>query len=406
MDNKQQLVDRLFRAALLVEPEQRPSLLEAACGEDTETRQSVEGLLEQADRVAESRVLRAWQKKSSANQDITVDAPQQTPPYALNHQPAPAEETAAHVSEDSAAHRRPALFGAARGSSLTAGSVIAQRFEVLRFLSSGGMGEVYEAWDSHLGERVALKTIRPEIASIDDILERFRREVKQARAISHPNVCRIHELFSHEISRGNTLWFLTMEYLEGVTLSDYIRHHGPFGTTEAYGLLVQMVDGLGAAHAVGVIHRDFKSSNVMLVASASGRMRAVLTDFGLAFNILGPRGALKEPGGQGTPGFMAPEQRQTGDVTLLADEYALGVVMCEMVTGSLPVRANASTSAEAAPGQIKIKDPRWRAAVQRCLEPRPEDRFPRLSDVVAAVAPRKRSSRTAISEAAWVHEHA
>ena len=142
--------------------------------------------------------------------------------------------------------------------SFTPGDLIANRFEILRFLSRGGMGEVYEAWDLELKERVALKAIRPEIALYADVLERFKREVKQARGISHPNVCRVHELFSHEPNPDVKVWFLSMEFLEGVTLSDHLRHHGPMPTSSAFELVEQMVHGLIAAHALGVIHRDFK----------------------------------------------------------------------------------------------------------------------------------------------------
>jgi eukaryotic-like serine/threonine-protein kinase len=280
-------------------------------------------------------------------------------------------------------------------SSFTPGSLIANRFEILRFLNRGGMGEVYEAWDQELKERVALKAIRPEIALSADILERFKREVKQARGISHPNVCRVHELFSHEPNSKVKIWFLSMEFLEGVTLSDYIRHHGPMEKASAFELVEQMVHGLMAAHALGVIHRDFKSSNVMLVSAAPKRLRAVVTDFGLALNVFGPRDGLREPGGQGTPDFMAPEQRETGEVTFLADQFALGVVMCEILTGSRPTRiddghAGTGSLVKLPPG---ILDPRWKRVILRCLQRRPEDRFKKMEEVLTALAPRKGSKR-------------
>src|ERR1700761_5593123 len=189
---------------------------------------------------------------------------------------------------------------------LELGSTVAGRFQIHRFIASGGMGEVYEAWDSELRERVAIKTIRPDLAQSNAVLERFKREVKQARGISHPNVCRIHELFSHDLGPMSRTWFLSMEFLEGVTLSDHIRHHGPMEPEAAFELVEQIVNGLVAAHDLGVIHRDFKTSNVMLVSPGPGRLRAVITDFGLALNVLGPREGFREPGGQGTPDFMAP----------------------------------------------------------------------------------------------------
>ena len=240
--------------------------------------------------------------------------------------------------------------------SFSAGDLIANRFDILRFLNRGGMGEVYEAWDLELKERVALKTIRPEIAQSPDTLERFKREVKQARGVSHRNVCRVHELFCHEPNPYTRIWFLSMEFLEGVTLSDYIRHHGPMDKKAALELLEQMVHGLMAAHALGVIHRDFKTNNVMLVSSGPKRMRAVITDFGLALNVFGPRDGLQEPGGQGTPEFMAPEQRETGEVTFLADQYALGVVMCEVLTGARPVRIDGGPAVLRASGRTTSRN--------------------------------------------------
>ena len=98
---------------------------------------------------------------------------------------------------------------------LRIGAIVAARFRINRFIAGGGMGEVYEAWDLELRERVAIKTIRPDLAGNPRVLERFRREVKQARAISHPNVCRVHELFCEELTQDAKVWFLSMEYLEG-----------------------------------------------------------------------------------------------------------------------------------------------------------------------------------------------
>jgi len=303
-----------------------------------------------------------------------------------------ANKTANSFLEVPAANLLGLVGGKNTSSSFTAGSLIGNRFEILRFLNRGGMGEVYEAWDLELKERVALKSIRPEIALSADVLERFKREVKQARAISHPNVCRVHELFSHEPDPTTKIWFLSMEFLEGVTLSDYIHHHGAMDTASAFDLVKQMVLGLSAAHALGVIHRDFKTSNVMLVGSGLVGKRAVVTDFGLALNVFGPRGTLREPGGQGTPDFMAPEQRETGEVTFLADQYALGVVICEILTGSRPVRTGGGSDGSGSSVKLPdgIRDLRWKRVIHRCLQKRPEDRFKKIDEVLAALAPRKR----------------
>ncbi len=221
---------------------------------------------------------------------------------------------------------------------LAPGDVISKRFEILRFLNRGGMGEVYEAWDAELKERIALKTIRPNIANDPAIIQRFKREVKQARGISHSNVCRVYDLVCHEHTSGEQIWFLTMELLEGQTLLERLRQHGPWKTSTALKLIEQMVAGLAAAHDLGIVHRDFKSSNVMLVETGPGQTRAVITDFGLALDVSAPREGLPEPGGQGTPAYMAPEQRRNGQVGVAADQYALGIVLCEMLTGLRPPR--------------------------------------------------------------------
>ena len=314
-----------------------------------------------------------------------------------------ANKTANSFLEVPAANLLGLVGGKNTSSSFTAGSLIGNRFEILRFLNRGGMGEVYEAWDLELKERVALKSIRPEIALSADVLERFKREVKQARVISHPNVCRVHELFCHEPNPTTKIWFLSMEFLEGVTLSDYIHHHGPMDTASAFDLVQQMVLGLTAAHALGVIHRDFKTSNVMLVGSGMTGKRAVVTDFGLALNVFGPRGTLREPGGQGTPDFMAPEQRETGEVTFLADQYALGVVICEILAGSRPLPTGGSDGS-GFPVKLPdgIRDPRWKRVIHRCLQKRPEDRFKKIDEVLIALAPRKRPQQVWVWGAAVV----
>ena len=281
-------------------------------------------------------------------------------------------------------HRLPA---AKPVQSLPCGQIVAGRFEILRFLNRGGMGEVYEAWDSDLEERIALKTIRPEIASSPSATELFKREVRQARAISHVNVCRVHEAFSHELPSGDRIWFLTMELLEGETLSEHLRKHGPLQSAEALEFVEQMVAGLAAAHELGIIHRDFKTSNVMLVNAGEHKTRAVITDFGLSLKILSELRAAHQ-GGEGTRQYRAPEQERGGDIEFAADQYSLGVVMCEMLTGRLPVKPVSGKKALLPPGRLS---PKWEAAIRRCLEFRPEDRFKKVADVAIALNPLRHS---------------
>jgi eukaryotic-like serine/threonine-protein kinase len=276
----------------------------------------------------------------------------------------------------------------ARSQSLASGQIISGRFKILRFLSSGGMGEVYEAWDSELNERVALKTIRPEIASSTAAIDRFKQEVKQTRVISHVNVCRVYEVFSHEQSSGERIWFLTMELLEGRTLQEYLGQQNRFAVKQALELIKQMVAGLAAAHQLGIVHRDFKSNNVMLVGRGPGQTRAVITDFGLSLNVLTNQQAKP---GAGTPSYMAPEQERGGPVSLAADQYALGVVICEMVTGQLPSRPDRTGKVLLPPNHRLSR--RWEAVIQRSLAFRPEDRFKEVGDIISALDARTRSRR-------------
>src|SRR5881296_9663 len=146
--------------------------------------------------------------------------------------------------------------------------VLAQRFKIVRFVAQGGMGEVYEAEDLELGGRVALKTILPEIATEPRIIRRFKREIALSRKVTHPNVCRIFDLFHHRMEWGTgeaELSFLAMEFLRGETLASRLRAVGRMTTVEALPIVEQMAAGLAAAHRAGVVHRDFKSANVVLV---------------------------------------------------------------------------------------------------------------------------------------------
>ena len=344
MADSQNLVENLFEAALARPPEERIAYLDDACPNSPEVRHLVKMLL-----LADERA------------GNFLETPLLSSSHTSEQEPTPTFEP---------------------------GSTVAGRFQIHRFIARGGMGEVYEAWDSELRERVAIKTIRPDFAQSSAVIERFRREVKQSRAISHPNVCRIHELFCDVSPSGAKVWFLSMEFLDGHTLSEHIRHNGPIKPAQAFDLLEQIVSGLNAAHTNGVIHRDLKTSNIMLVSGTLGHLRAVITDFGLATNVFRREGGLSESGGQGTPDFMAPEQMETAEVTSLADEYALGVILCEMLMGSHPTPEEvASNRAQLQAKLAKTADPRWARVVLRCLEQNPADRFDKLDDIVVTLKP-------------------
>lgn len=295
--------------------------------------------------------------------------------------------------------------------------LVAGRYRVRRYLGRGTSGEVYAVADLELGTEVALKALRPAGGDGEVQTERFRREVLLARRVSHPNVCRIFDLGVHLLERpGATprpIRFLTMELLEGRTLLRRIEEEGPLPEADAVALARQVCAALAAAHAAGVVHRDFKSSNVLLVGAATGE-RAVITDFGLARDQELPSGAsnLTGTGGVlGTPAYMAPEQVEGRRATSRSDLYALGVVLYEMVTGRLPFEGETPLSvavkrlqSEPTPieqhrGDLSL---RFRGVLRRLLEREPRDRFAAALDVpraldgeLAAGVPRRRRRQLA-----------
>ena len=278
------------------------------------------------------------------------------------------------------------------------GTQLAQRYQVVRFLAQGGMGEVYEAQDLELRQRVALKTISPHAhGSVGDAPEeRFKREIALARVVTHPNVCRIFDLGVHVDVQGQRTTFLTMELLEGETLSSLLRRKGRLGTREALPVVRQMAAALDAAHHAGIVHRDFKSENVFLVPSADG-LRAVVTDFGVARgNEATDQFAAQVTGTAivGTPAYMAPEQVEGGAITPAADVYALGIVIYEMVSGALPFQgpnplSTAVKRLKEAPPPPTVHAPdvpvAWERVILRCLERLPARRYTSAGEVSEAL---------------------
>lgn len=213
--------------------------------------------------------------------------------------------------------------------SLQIGQLIAGRFQIQQFIASGGMGEVYEAWDNELQQKIALKTIRHDIAAHPGIINRFKGEVKESLRITHPNVCRVYQLASHQDGDERPVWFLTMELLEGRTLAQCLDNDGSIPRRSAFALIGQMVSGLACAHQAGIVHRDLKPGNLLLVGSGSSGERLVITDFGLAVSS----SSISGGGAAGTPGYMAPEQAMGGQIGPPADIFVVGLILCEIFTG-------------------------------------------------------------------------
>ncbi|MGC9947088.1 MAG: protein kinase [Bryobacteraceae bacterium] len=276
------------------------------------------------------------------------------------------------------------------------GELILGRFRIVRVLGRGGMGEVYEAEDLELKGRVALKTLLPEIASDPQMIARFKQEIQLSRRIAHPNVCKVFDLARHPADGSPPQRILlSMEFLPGETLGQKLVRVGCLSVDEALPIVRQMAAALDAAHAAGVIHRDFKPSNVMLASSGEG-VRAVVTDFGLArkASLEGESTATLPERLAGTLNYMAPELLTGRPATVASDVYALGMVIYRMLTGTRPFVADEPLAAALRRGQEPVPAPRtvvpglderWNGAVVRCLDADPSLRFAAAGDVVKAV---------------------
>ncbi len=256
---------------------------------------------------------------------------------------------------------------------LAVGARLLDRFEIVRLLGSGGMGEVYEARDWRLGSRhIALKTIRPDLARDSRFVQRLTKEVVLAREVVHPNVCPIYDLFEAE-EQGRPLRFLTMRLIRGETLDALLRRRGPLSAVEALPLARQVCAGIDAAHKAGVIHGDLKPSNV-IVADNDGVESATLTDFGLARTFEEGASAGHSSLVLATPAYAAPEVLNRTPVTTAADLFSLGVILYRMRMGGLPGLGAAM------PAELG-----WRRAITACLDQRAENRPARASAAIQTI---------------------
>ncbi len=253
------------------------------------------------------------------------------------------------------------------------GTKLGARYRIVALLGRGGMGEVYRADDLELGQSVALKFLPESVARNASDLARFRTEVRVARQIAHPNVCRVYD-----IGEADGHVFLSMEYIDGEDLASVLRRMGRPSPDKAIEIARQICLGLAAAHEAGMLHRDLKPANIMI----DGRGRARITDFGLA----GLADELSRDGGTaGTPAYMAPEQITAGQVSVRSDIYALGLVLYEVFTGKRVFNTanvqelrqlHESATLTTPSSLVRDLDPAVERVVMRCLEKDPEQRPP------------------------------
>lgn len=254
------------------------------------------------------------------------------------------------------------------------------QFHILNVIGQGSSGVVFQASDGFSGSLVAIKLLRPEYSDDQVLLARFYQEAHILAAVSHPNVVRILDTGSWE---GRP--FFVMEYLSGQSLESRLQK-GPMSETEAARIICSLLEGLAAVHSVGVVHRDFKPSNVFLTSDG----RAVLTDFSISLAV--ERARMTKIGFVGSPAYMAPEQFGGIDVTARSDIYAVGTVLYEMLSGAPPfsysdpsnfARAHRSVN----PPELTGHSPTVQEVLRKSLQKKPGDRFASAAQMRDALLP-------------------
>jgi len=275
---------------------------------------------------------------------------------------------------------RPSSEAAAKGQ-LEAGFLLAERFEIISLLGQGGMGAVYKARDTELERLVAIKLIRPELASHPEILRRFKQELILAREVTHRNVIRIFDL-----GQAQGIKFITMEFVEGRDLRSMIHEKSKLTVDESVPIILQISAALDAAHTAGVVHRDLKPQNVM--SDKDGRVYVM--DFGIA-RSLESQGMTQTGALMGTPEYMSPEQAKGEKVDARSDLFALGIIFYEMLTGISPFKAETAmammfkrTQEKATPlVQLNLGIPGVISdIVAKCLEIKPDERYQTAREVI------------------------
>jgi len=276
---------------------------------------------------------------------------------------------------------------------LTRGSTLAGRYEVIEDLGRGGMARVYKAFDKEIEEKVALKLLKPEIIADERTIKRFRNELKFARRIAHKNVCRMYDL-----NKEGGTYFITMEYVPGEDLKSSIKRMGPLSSGKALFIAKQVCEGLAEAHRLGVVHRDLKPRNIMIDREGNAR----IMDFGIARSIKA-KGITEEGMMIGTPDYMSPEQAEGKEIDHCSDIYSLGVILYEMVTGTIPFEGDTPISIAIKHKTDKPRDPReinsqisgdLSSLILKCMEKKKENRYQNVEEILSELSKIEKSIPT------------
>lgn len=316
-------IDELLDAVLDLHPDQRPGFLDRSCGGDYELRTELERLISSDER-ARSFI--------------------ETPVLSPNGKFA--------VQEDA----------------LRPGAIVADRFEIRSKLGSGGMGHVWRAFDLKLRVEVALKSVRFSFLQGEDPLELLRQEVRVAREVISPNVCRIFDLVNAEESE-----LISMELIDGLTLMETLQAKGTLPLRDAIDIAAQFLGGLDAIHTAGLVHRDLKPENIMITRTG----RVVVMDLGIARPMSAGSGRIS-----GTTPYMSPEQRAGEQIEARSDVYSAGVVLAEMIFGAQN-RDAIWHAIRSDPTQLP--DTEWKKVIVRAVAKRKEDRFKSALALFAAL---------------------
>lgn len=363
--SRQEMIELLFEAALERPKEERYAYLNQACNGDVDLQRAIEQLL--CDHEAAGSFLQKplldW--RSESTRDITEPA---------------------------------RLLTGSGEAFFRTGDIIKDRYEIVRFIDHGGMGEVYEVKDRDLHDvHVALKVIRPEVSGDPAMQARFEREVLAARQVVHPHLCPNYNIDHCNTDPRGPFCFLTMKFLPGETLAARLKRQGTLSLQEVDAIVHQIGAGLAAAHKAGIIHRDIKPSNIML-DGAETSISACLTDFGLARSLYVNTTLISVNEVAGTIGYLAPELFQGQPPNLANDIYSFGVVTYEMLMGRPPTFPLKALSPKRTKPEFHHLPAKWQKLITGCLEADVSRRYASMQMVLDELddSGRRISRRTAI----------